>query len=155
MITSTEWLALLADGAISATLFLGVSLLLPRFSRAIFAIVLIVAALAYIFFVQTIDDTRWLLVEVGGVAIYGTMGLLGIQRSPWWLVAGWGLHPLWDVVLHFVGPGHAFAPVTYTIPCLSFDLLVAVMIACGIIFGWKHFRNEVAGDEGRFVDEPI
>jgi hypothetical protein len=32
-------------------------------------------------------------------------------------------------VLHYLGPGHSFTPITYTIPCLSFDLLVAAYIA--------------------------
>jgi len=67
--------------------------------------------------------------------VAGAIALLGLRGSPWWLAAGWALHPLWDVVLHYVSPGHSFAPITYTIPCLSFDLLVAayIAIACGLV----------------------
>jgi hypothetical protein len=50
-----------------------------------------------------------------------------------WLAAGWALHPLWDAVLHYFGPGSSFAPVSYTIPCIRFEMLVAVYIA--IIYG--------------------
>ncbi len=32
-------------------------------------------------------------------------------------------------LLHYVGPGESFAPISYTIPCLSFDLVVAAYIA--------------------------
>ena len=62
------------------------------------------------------------------------MGLLGVRRSPLWLAAGWALHPLWDIALHYVGPGHAFAPETYTIACLSYDLLVAAYIVVAYRF---------------------
>jgi hypothetical protein len=37
--------------------------------------------------------------------------------------------------LHFFGPGHAFAPETYTITCLSFDLVVAAYVAVVYRFG--------------------
>ena len=63
------------------------------------------------------------------VIVDGTMGLLGLPGSRWWLVTGWVLHHLWDMVLHYLGPRQSFAPATYTIPCLSFDLLVAAYIA--------------------------
>jgi hypothetical protein len=39
------------------------------------------------------------------------------------------LHPLWDVGLHYLGPGRSFAPETHAISCLSFDLLVVAFIA--------------------------
>jgi hypothetical protein len=71
----------------------------------------------------------WVLAELMQVIVFGAMGLLGLRGSVWWLAAGWALHPLWDVVLHYLGPGYSFAPITYTIPCLSFDLLAAAYIA--------------------------
>jgi hypothetical protein len=39
------------------------------------------------------------------------------------------LHPLWDVLLHYIGPGQAFTPWTYAIACISFDWLVAIYIS--------------------------
>lgn len=141
---STEMVPLLlVDGLISATVLLGIAFALRRYTRHLLALVLIVAALAYIWFAYRAGESPvWLLTELIGVGIYGTMGLLGINRSPWWLVAGWSLHPLWDILLHFTGPGHDFAPVTYTIPCLSFDLLVAGVIAVGIVRGWRSLANQ-------------
>jgi hypothetical protein len=53
------------------------------------------------------------------------MGALGLRGSPMWLAAGWALHPVWDIALHYFGPGRAVAPETYAIACLSYDLLVA------------------------------
>jgi hypothetical protein len=139
MTLSTEIVtALLVDGFLSGSILLAVAFILRRYTKVILALVLIVAALAYIMFAyRTSQDLGWLLIELGGVAIYGTMGIVGIRRSTWWLVAGWALHPVWDIALHFFGPGHTFAPITYTIPCLSFDLWVAALIAFGIMRGWR------------------
>lgn len=136
---STEvFMGLLGEGLVSSSVLLLVAFALPRYTRFLLALLLIVAALAYILFAyRTGQETLWFLVELVGVGIYGTMGLMGIRRSPWWLVAGWTLHPLWDMVLHFFGPGHTFAPFTYTISCLSFDLWVAAVIALGIVFRWR------------------
>jgi hypothetical protein len=45
-----------------------------------------------------------------GVAIDGGMALRGLRGSAWWIAAGWARHPIWDVALHFFGPGRTFAP---------------------------------------------
>ena len=71
------------------------------------------------------------------------MGLVGLFGSIWWIVAGWALHPLWDVGLHFLGPGRSFAPETYTIACLGFDLLVAAYIA--ITYAVAELRGRTSG----------
>ena len=54
-------------------------------------------------------------------------------RSPLWLAAGWALHPVWDVALHLVGPGHALGSIAYATACLTWDPLVAAVIAVGIL----------------------
>ena len=56
------------------------------------------------------------------------MAVAGVRGSPWWLVAGWALHPVWDVPLHYLGPGHAFAPESYAIACLSWDWVIAAYL---------------------------
>ena len=45
--------------------------------------------------------------------------------------------------LHYFGPGHAFAPETDTIACLSFDWLVATYIVAADRFGWVGDRRPV------------
>src|SRR5918998_4613223 len=113
-----------------------VGLLIRRFTNAavwrVFVVVsLFVAAGLYVVFaLRAGEGTLWVVAEVVGVAIFGGMGLVGLLfGSIWWIVAGWALHPLWDVGLHFLGPGRSFAPETYTMACLSFDVLVAAYIA--------------------------
>ncbi len=131
----------LVSGAIQALVLVVVAYLLSRFTgdivgRSLLAGFLFVAAALYIVFaVRAGENIYWIVGELAGVGIYGTMALRGLRGSPWWLAAGWAAHPIWDVGLHYFGPGGSFAPVGYTIPCLSFDLLVAayVVIAYGLL----------------------
>jgi hypothetical protein len=144
----------LMEGATLALLLVVIAFLLSRFARdicgrSLLVIFLFIAAGAYFGFAVLARDllgTRpvWMLVELVQVIVFGTMALLGWRGSPWWLVAGWALHPVWDVLLHYIGPGRSFAPWTYAIACVSFDLLVAayIAIAYGLIGGRKlGFRN--------------
>ena len=77
------------------------------------------------------------------MAIFGGMALLGLRRSLWWIVVGWTLHPLWDVGLHYLGPGRLFAPETYTIACLSFDLPVVAFIAATHVLRQRPGRRSI------------
>lgn len=97
--------------------------------RIVLSVGLPVATIIYVGFAAMWANGPWLAIELLGVAVYGSVGWLGLRRSAWWLVAGWTLHPVWDVVLHLVGPGAAFAPVPYAVSCITFDLLVALYVA--------------------------
>ena len=113
---------LLLNGAVASVQLIVVSFLLSRFmrdivGRALLAIALVIAAVAYVAFaIGAGESALWVVGELVGVSVYGAMGLLGVRGSPMWLAAGWALHPLWDVVLHYFGPGRSFAPINYTIP---------------------------------------
>lgn len=131
----------LVAGTIQALVLVAVAFLLSHFTkdivgRSLLAVFLFIAAALYIVFaVRAGEDAYWVVGELVGVAVYGGMALRGLRGSPLWLAAGWALHPLWDLGLHYFGPGGSFAPVGYTITCLSFDLLVAayVVIAYGLL----------------------
>ncbi len=131
----------LVNGVIQASMFVAVAFLLSRFTkdlvgRSLLAFVLFGAAFTYVLFaVQAGEGGYWVAGELVGVGIYGSLGLLGLRGSPWWLAGGWAAHPVWDVALHYFGPGGSFAPDVYAITCLSFDLLVAayVVIAYGLV----------------------
>jgi hypothetical protein len=129
----------LINGAVFATVAVIVpAFLLSRFTRDIFGrsvlvIFLFVAAGAYFGFAtlgrDVVDSSPiWILIELAQVIGIGILALLGLRGSPYWIAAGWALHPFWDVVLHFIGPGHSFTPWTYAIACVSFDWLVAIYI---------------------------
>src|SRR5918998_1646044 len=132
-------LPVLINGAIFAMVAVIIpAFLLSRFARdiigrSVLVIFLVIAAGAYFGF-ATVGrelvgtDQVWILIELAQAIVFGAIGLLGLRGSPYWIAAGWALHPFWDVVLHYIGPGHAFTPWTYAIACVSFDWLVAIYI---------------------------
>ncbi len=131
----------LIEGAIGSAVIAAVGFMLSRFTRdsagrAFLVILQFTAAGAYFgFAVVGQAGPLWLLIELGHIICFGVMGLLGLRGSVYWIAAGWALHPVWDIALHYVGPGNAFAPWPYTIACVSFDLVVAayVVLAYGLI----------------------
>jgi hypothetical protein len=126
---------LLLNGVILGAIFAGLAYALPRYTRHILVAGLILAALVYVHFsVNANESPLWLATEFAGVAVYGAIAARGLRGSLWWLVAGWALHPVWDIALHYAGPGRAFAPDWYTIPCLGWDLVVAGIVTYYIVF---------------------
>jgi hypothetical protein len=125
----------LLGGAVNALALVILAYLLSRsvgeiYGRALLAIVLVIAGGAYVgFAVAGNASGLWFLAELLQAVALGAFALLGLRGSPYWLAAGWAIHPLWDVVLHYLGAGHAFAPEAWAISCVSFDLLVAAYIA--------------------------
>jgi hypothetical protein len=147
----------LINGAIFATVAVIVpAFLLSRFTRdiigrSVLVIFLFVAAGAYFGFAtlgREVVDTQpiWMLVELAQVVVIGTLGLLGLRGSPYWIAAGWALHPFWDYVVHYIGPGHSFTPWTYAIACIGFDWLIAIyiVIAYGLVGSRRLRFREVA-----------
>jgi len=147
----------LINGAIFATVAVIVpAFLLSRFTgdiigRSVLVIFLFAAAGAYFGFAtlgREVVDTQpiWTLVELAQVVVFGTLALLGLRGSPYWIAAGWALHPFWDYVLHYIGPGHSFTPWTYAIACISFDWLIAIyiVVAYGVVGSRRMRFREVA-----------
>lgn len=89
---------------------------------------LVIASTIYVGFALFQAAPGWMGIEVTGVALYGACYVLATRYSALWLAAGWALHPLWDICLHLLGPGHDIAPAWYTLVCFSFDLIVAAYI---------------------------
>ena len=150
-------LPVLINGAIFAMVAVIVSaFLLTRFigdiiGRSVLVIFLVIAAGAY-FGSATVgrdlvgSNQVWILVELAQGVVFGAIGLLGLRGSPYWIAAGWALHPFWDVVVHYIGPGHTFTPWTYAIACVSFDWIIAIyiVIAYGVVGSRRLGFREVA-----------
>ena len=142
----------LVGGTVNGIVLVVLAFLLSRFVRDIYGrsllvIFLFIAAGAYFgFAVGAGASGLWFLAEVVHVVVIGAMGLLGLRDSPYWIAAGWALHPLWDVPLHYIGPGHSFAPASWAISCVTFDWVVAVyiVIAYGLVGGRRLGFREVA-----------
>jgi hypothetical protein len=135
---TTQWLI---NGVFQASMLVVLAWALSRWTRdilarALLAFLLCGAALTYVYYAAEAGaGTGWVVAELAGVVVYGGLALRGLRGSPLWLAAGWALHPVWDVALHYFGPGHAFAPDAYAITCLSFDLLVATYIVVAYRYG--------------------
>lgn len=89
---------------------------------------LVAAAVIYIGFSAMWGNASWSGIEVLGVLGYGVFYLLAMRHSILWLAVGWALHPVWDIALHLLGPGHHIVPAWYAVACVSFDIAVAVYI---------------------------
>jgi hypothetical protein len=126
--------AVLIEGAIGGALLSLLAFVLSRFvkdvaGRTALATGLFAAAGAYFGFAIVGPVSRiWVLIELLQVVVFGAMGLHGWKGSAKWLAVGWALHPLWDFVLHYLGPGRSFAPLAYAISCITFDWVVAAYI---------------------------
>ena len=126
-----RWLMIGGAGGVGLSL---IALLLSRFvgeivGRTALATGLFTAAGAYFgFAVVAPVSPIWWLIEVLQCVAFGTLGLLGWRGSAKWLLLGWALHPVWDFVIHYVGPGRGISPEFYAPACLSFDLIVAAYI---------------------------
>lgn len=128
--TASAAAVVLAEGLVYGAVSLWLAYRARRYTGWILGLLLGVAGLVYVGF-SAVGRTGpgWLAIELLGVVIYGGLGALGIRRSRWYLVAGWMLHPVWDLALHFLGPGRWFTPDSYSVACFSYDLLVALVIA--------------------------
>ena len=124
----------LIEGAIGGAVLVLIAFLLSKFvsdvaGRTLLATVLFAAAGAYLGFAVAAPVSRiWLLIELLQAIAFGTLGLYGWRGPAKWLALGWALHPLWDLPLHYYGPGRSFAPWTYAVACLSYDWVVAAYI---------------------------
>ena len=142
----------LVGGMINAIVLSVIAFLLSRFvgdiyGRSVLVIFLFIAGGAYVGFVVGAGASGlWFLAEVVHVVVVGAMGLLGLRGSPYWIAAGWAVHPLWDVPVHYIGPGHSFAPESWAISCVTFDWVLAVyiVIAYGLLGARKLGFREVA-----------
>lgn len=75
------------------------------------------------------EPATWIGFEMTGVAVFGTLAGMAIFGSPWFVVAGFVLHPAWALYIHYFGAGSAFAPAPFVIANVGFDVVIAAYIA--------------------------
>jgi hypothetical protein len=103
-------------------------------ARPILAYGLIATAFVYVALSgRSENPTVWLGFEMTGVAIFGSAAMLSIIGSPWWLVAGYALHPAWVIVFHYIGTGSEFVPKEYSLANAGFDATLAAYVAFHIL----------------------
>ena len=103
--------------------------------QRLLALGLIIAAFIYVGMAIWQRDDTWLGIEIAGAVAYTLPALAGLRGKPHWIAIGWFLHPLWDIILHYMGPGHHIVPGWYAWACVSFDVWVGAYI---LQRNWKH-----------------
>jgi hypothetical protein len=90
----------------------------------VLAIGLVVTAFIYVALALPETNRSWLVLETGGLAIFGVLASLGARVSPGWLTLGWVGHVAWDVGLH-LDRAESLVDPWYPLFCVGFDLIVA------------------------------
>jgi hypothetical protein len=145
----------LVGGAVYGASLAFVAIAIPRSTRYVLATVLAVAALAYVPFALAADaGAGWVAAELAGAGIFSWVAMRGVRGSAWWLVAGFALHPIWDVALHLAGPGRSVAPEWYATSCLTYDLSVAAIAAVAILVG-THLTDTPVAIPARTTASPF
>jgi hypothetical protein len=81
----------------------------------------------------------WLWVELLGLPIYSTLALLGVMRSPWFLVGGIAAHGVaWDA-WHYALDS-AYIPTWYVTGCLLADVGLSLYLATRVSL-WRAARS--------------
>jgi hypothetical protein len=92
-----------------------------------YAIALIIAVFIYVGFAAFNRNVTELLLEITGAMFFGILAIVGWRFSPWWLVAGWFIHPVWDVLLH--GQFQLVeVPAGYPVVCLGYDIAIGLVL---------------------------
>ncbi|MBY6243889.1 hypothetical protein [Methylosinus sp. Sm6] len=105
-------------------------------SRRALGYALVATAALYVGLAFASDNVKaWFGIEMTGFAIFGSFGLLGIVGSPWWLVAGFALHPLWHVQFHYLGTGAVFTPAWFALGLSGFDAAIALYVIVALLAG--------------------
>jgi hypothetical protein len=72
-----------------------------------------------------------------GVAVFGTLAGMSIIGSPWWVVAGFALHPLYAIYFHYIGAASQFAPAPFVVANAAFDVAMALFVAYAALRGGR------------------
>jgi hypothetical protein len=113
-------------------------LVLSRWSNArpalLAAYALVAVSFLYVGFATSAEESgTWIGFEMTGVALYGTLAGLSLIVSPWFVVAGLALHPIWGLYIHYYGAGRDFAPGPFVWATAGFDVAAAAVVAFLIV----------------------
>ncbi len=114
-------------GLVAAVVTAAVCLALPPTARMPVLAGLLWLTVGLYIGMALMDTSRNTALEaLGGVPVLA-LATLGLTTSPWFLVAGWLVHPAWDL-LHPRPIQTRIHP--WTVPfCIVYDVLVALLVA--------------------------
>jgi hypothetical protein len=144
-------------------LFAGLGLLfaiglivLSRWSKSkparLAAYALIAVSFIYVgFAIRSEEPSTWIGFEMTGVAVFGTLAGMSIVGSPWFVVAGFLLHPVWALYIHYTGAGSEFAPAPFVIANAAFDVVAGLYVAFMAFRARNEAKTETAAPERKFA----
>ncbi|MEM1127566.1 MAG: hypothetical protein AAGI71_13015 [Bacteroidota bacterium] len=95
---------------------------------AFYPTILAVIALLYVLF-GVMDARVGVIVSEGAVAlVFVALAVAGFKRSVWWLVAGYAIHGVWDLVHDAVITNNG-VPVWWPHFCIAYDGAIAAYLA--------------------------
>lgn len=111
------------------------------------AYALIAVSFLYVGFAVSAEEAgTWVGFEMTGVAIFGTLAGLAIVGSPWFVVLGLALHPVWALYIHYYGAGRDFAPAPFVWATAGFDVAAALIVAV-LVLRQRKSAGPAAGEE--------
>ncbi|MCX6590068.1 MAG: hypothetical protein NTZ56_00960 [Acidobacteria bacterium] len=105
--------------------------------RAFYATVVIVVASYYVLFAVMGGTTHALLVELGVMAGFVVVAVVGFKRNLWWVAAALVGHGVFDI-FHGGLVDNAGVPEYWPAFCMSYD------IGAGGILAWLLYRAKIA-----------
>src|SRR5688572_11720546 len=106
--------------------------LLRRFDKnTIYGLILVGIGFLYIGYTWT--DINAAIISFLQVLFFMSLAYFGIKRSYWFLVAGYFLHGVWDLLYPMFANSELLPP-DYDYFCLTYDFIVAIYL---LIFNYK------------------
>jgi hypothetical protein len=104
---------------------------IEQFAAALFLVGMPVVYIVAWLQVSDGSTVNWLLIEMAGFPLYAALAVLGLWKSPWFLVIGIAGHGLgWDAWHYFSST--PYIPHWYAIGCLLADIGLSVYFAARI-----------------------
>lgn len=121
-------------------LFAAGLIVLSRWSKTrpalLAAYALIAISFLYVgFAIRAENYETWVGFEMTAVAFFGTLAGLSMVGSPWFVVLGLLLHPVWTLYEHYYGAGRDFAPAPFVMATVGFGVVTALYVAFMTIRG--------------------
>lgn len=130
MLDTTEIIVFVALGALFAAGLAALSRWAQIGVARLAAYALIAVSFLYVgFAIRSENPGTWIGFEMTGVAVFGSLAGLSIIGAPRYVTAGFALHPLWAVYIHYFGAGSAFAPAPFVLANAGFDVTIALYVA--------------------------
>ena len=115
-------------------------------AQRIAAYALIALSFLYVGFAFRAEEpAAWVGFEMTGVAVFGSLAGMSIIGAPWWVVAGFALHPFYAIYFHYIGAGSLFAPAPFVIANAAFDVATALFVVYAALRGARKQETAAAG----------